>query len=373
MTHTSHRSTIAIASLCAALLAGCSSPAPVTHTPEVVSGLSVAQVHQTSINGTVDTTGTVQAKESATLSAQTTGQVLAVTVHEGDYVRAGQLLVSLDATAAHSEVARAQANVSASSQELALAQSDAALANSTLARYKILRDRKSISPQEFDEVQQKAQEASARVEAAKAQLASQQAASAGSATMADYAHIRAPFSGVVTARRVDPGALATPGMPLLQIEKTGSLQMDVPVDESIVASLHRGQPIAVHIPDLSQPDIQGKVAEIDPAADPASRTFLVKLDLPATPGLRSGTSGTAQIPSRAQPELLIPTAAIVTHGSIHGAWVVDSSGIASMRYITLGAIRGSDTEVLSGMSPGEIVVLSPADRELGGRRIEAAR
>ncbi|MBW4037339.1 MAG: efflux RND transporter periplasmic adaptor subunit [Acidobacteria bacterium] len=374
MTHPTHRSTIiATVSLSAALLLGCSSPAPVAHTPQVVTGLSVAQVHQASIPGTVSITGTVQARESATLAAQTTGQVLNVAIHEGDHVRAGQLLVTLNAAEAHSEVVRSQANVTASQHELALAQTDANLANSTLARYQILRDRKSVSPQEFDEIQQKAQETAARVEAAKAQLAAQQAAAVGSSTMADYAHIRAPFSGVVTARRVDPGALATPGMPLLQLEKSGTLQMDIPVDQSLIASIHTGQPIAVTIPNLPHPGLHANVAAIDPAADPASRTFLVKLDLPATPGLRSGISGTALLPSTAQPALLIPTAAIVTHGSIHGAWVVDTSGIASMRYITLGATHATDTEVLSGMSPGETVVLSPADRELGGRKIEAAQ
>ena len=373
MTRTDYRNTIAAASLFTLLLAGCSPSKPVEHTTEVINGLSVAQVRQTNIPGAVTTTGTVQAKESATLAAQTTGQVVSVAVHQGDPVRAGELLVSLNATEARSEVARAEANVSSSQHELELAQTDAALANSTLARYQILRDRKSVSPQEFDEIQQKAKEASARVESAKAQLVSQQAASAGSATMADYSHIRAPFSGVVTARRVDPGALATPGMPLLEIEKSGSLQMDIPIDESILASIHKGMPISVDVPDLPQPNIQGKVAEIDPAADPASRTFLVKIDLPVASGLRSGMSGTAQIPSKEQSALLVPSAAIVTHGSVHGAWVVDSSGIASMRYVTLGATHGNDVEVLSGMSAGETVVLSPADRELGGRKIEVSQ
>lgn len=367
------RSTLVLASFCAALLTGCTSPAPVRHTPEIVRGLSVAHAREATIAGTVSITGTVEAKESATLAAQTAGQVVSVNVHEGDHVRAGQLLVSLDASEANSEVNRAQANVSASRHELELAQTDAALADSTLKRYEILRDRKSVSPQEFDEVQQKAQEASARVDAAKAQLASVQAASAGSTTLAGYSKIRAPFDGVVTARRVDPGALATPGMPLLQIEKTGGLRMEIPVDESIVGSIHRGMSIAIHIQHLSQQDVEGKVAEINPAADPASRTFLVKLDLPMISGLRSGVSGTAEIASGEQTVLLIPATAVVTHGSVHGAWVVNSSGIASLRYITLGATHGQDVEVLSGMSAGETVVISPEDRELGGRKIEVAQ
>jgi RND family efflux transporter MFP subunit len=177
----------------------------------------------------------------------------------------------------------------------------------------------------------------------------------------------------VTVRRVDPGTLATLGMPLLEVEKAGSLQLNVTVDESLLQTIQKSMTIPVVVADLPQPNIQGRIAEIDPAADPASRTFLVKIDLPISAGLRSGMSGTAKISTKDRSALLIPAAAIVTHGSIHGAWVLDNAGLASLRYVTLGAQHGDAVEVLSGMSTGETVVLSPADRELGGRKIEASR
>jgi RND family efflux transporter MFP subunit len=373
MTRTYYLRTAALLSVCAITLAGCAPSKPISRTSEVVRGLTVAQVREAEIPDVVDATGTLQAKESAILSSQMVGRVTSVAVHEGDSVHAGELLVSLDATEAHSEVARAQANVVSSQHEVELAQTEANLANSTLARYQILRDRKSVSPQEFDEIQRKAQAASARTESAQAQLASVTAASTGSRTIADYAHIRAPFAGVVTARRVDPGTLATLGMPLLEVEKAGSLQLNVTVDESLLQTIQKSMTIPVVVADLPQPNIQGRIAEIDPAADPASRTFLVKIDLPISAGLRSGMSGTAKISTKDRSALLIPAAAIVTHGSIHGAWVLDNAGLASLRYVTLGAQHGDAVEVLSGMSTGETVVLSPADRELGGRKIEASR
>lgn len=369
-THTLAAITVAVLS---AALAGCSTEKPAEAAPEVVRGLELGHARSAQVPENMPATGTIQARESALLSAQMTGHVTSVAVREGDRVRAGQLLISLDAAAAHADVARSEANVASAQHQVALAQTQADLANSTLARYTILRDRKSVSPQEFDEVQRRAQAASDSVAAAKAQLEAANAASSGSRTTADYAHIRAPFSGVVTERRVDPGALATPGMPLLQVDREGLLQLIVTMDEATIHSVQKGMSIPVALTDMPAINLTGKVAEIDPAADPASRTFQVKIDLPPSPSLHAGMSGTALVPGNSRAAVLVPASAIVSHESIHGVWVVDANGFAVLRYITLGQPNVDQVEVLSGLSDGETVVLNPADRELGGRKIESAR
>jgi len=145
------------------LLSGCDSktvPAPVAI--PTVTGLSVAQAEELQVPNSTSAMGTVHAKESAILSAQTTGRITAVTVREGDIVLAGQVLVTLDNAQAHFDVDRSKAATASSDQAVRVAENDAALAASTLKRYEILRDHKAVSPQEFDEIQRRAQGAQGR-------------------------------------------------------------------------------------------------------------------------------------------------------------------------------------------------------------------
>lgn len=364
--------TVAIAAFALATLAGCSPEKRAEAAPEIVRGLTLDRAQSADVPDGVSATGTVQAKETAAISAQMVGRVRSITVREGDQVRPSQLLITLDAAAADADAARAQADVVAAQHQVALAQTQQDLAKSTLARYALLRGRKSVSPQEFDEVSQRAQAASDGLAAAKAQLQAATAASLGARTTAGYSQIRAPFAGVVTQRHVDPGTLANPGMPLLEIARLGGLQLLVAVNESAIRSVQKGMTLPVSFNGTAA-SLQGRVAEIDPAADPGSRTFQVKIDLPASPMVRAGMSGTVAMPGKTRPTVLVPEAAIVSHNSIHGVWAVDANGFASLRYITIGERVGSHVEVLSGLAPGETVVLNPADRELGGRKIEAAQ
>lgn len=354
-------------------LAGCSKSNPAPAAPAVVTGLAVAQAHVEQVPITVDAVGTVHAKESAALASQVMGRVLSVGVREGDSVRAGQLLVALDDAQARAQVEQAHAAVVSSEHEVQVAATQASLAQSTLARYQLLRDRKSVSPQEFDEVNRRSQVSAAQLESARSQMLAAKATEAGARSMAGYTRIHAPFAGIVTARHVDPGAMATPGMLLVEVEKAGALQLQATIDESLIRSLQKGMSVPVEINALSAQPLNARVAEIVPAADPASHSFMVKFDLPATAGLRSGMFGTAKIGSGSQSVLLLPQDALVTHGSMNGVWVLDANSIASMRYVTLGAKQGANMVVLSGISAGETVVLSSGDRELGGKRIEVRR
>ncbi len=354
----------------ALVLTGCTNKSHEAAAPPVMSGLSVghAQVEQTP--NTMDVVGTVHARESAVISAQVMGRVTSVAVREGDAVSAGQTLVTLDDAQARADVERVRASVASSGQQVEVAQSEASLAASTLKRYQLLRERKTISPQEFDEVERRSQSAAARLESARSQMLAVKASETGAGAVAGYARLSSPFAGVVTARHVDPGAMAVPGMPLLEVEKAGVLQLNATVDESLVRSLQKGMPVSVEVAALASPQLMGRIAEIVPAADPTSHSFLVKIDLPPAANLRSGMFGTASIGSGSRPALLIPLSALVTHGSLNGVWVVDGNHIASLRYITLGAKHNAAVEVLSGLSTGETVVLSAGDRELGGNKIE---
>jgi len=318
-------------------------------------------------------TGTVHARETAVVSAQVMGRIQQVMVREGDSVRAGQTLVVLDDAALHASVEQAQAGVKAAQNAQIAAQTNAALAASTLNRYKQLESEKSVSPQEMDEVSRRAEAAAAGVEAVRAQTDAARAQESGARTMMSYTRLVAPFAGVVTARMADPGTMAAPGVPLLQVDQAGALQLDATVDESAIGAIHKGMKVQVAIDGGSSMNLAGTVAEIVPAADPSSHSFLVKIDLPSSTLLRAGMYGTAEFANGVRQAIVIPRSTVVMRGSLACAYVLDNQGIAQLRSLTIGATQGELVEALSGISPGEKLVDAPSDRDLAGKRIEVQR
>ena len=352
-------------------LTGCAPKTVPAAAPEVVRGVHLVQVATRKTPNLVDAVGTVHAAETATLSAQITGTIANIAVREGDRVRAGQTLIAIEAAQMTAQVERAEASIAAMEQQVSAAESDAALAASTLRRYEMLKAEKSVSPQEFDEVATRSKAASARLAALRAQQAEATAAASVARTMQGYTRIRAPFDGVVTERKVDPGAMAIPGSPLLTVEKSGRLQLEISVDESLLPSVRTGAAVPVIIDALGDRRIAGRVARIVPVADPGSRSFLVKIDLPSTPGLYSGMFGHTSLPrGNSRDVLMLPRTALVTRGAMQCVYVVGADHIAGLRYVSAGPVDGNEFEVLSGLSAGESVVDSPGEAELGGKRIE---
>ena len=356
----------------AALFAGChGGDSPTTPSTVQTVQVQIVESRQQTVPLNLGSTGTVQAKQSAVVSAQVMGRIQQVLVREGDSVRAGQTLVVLDDAALRSSVEQAQAGVKAAQNVQAAAQTNDALATSTLARYKQLDAQKSVSPQELDEVSQRAQAAAANLEAVRAQTDAARAQESGARTMMSYTRLAAPFAGVITARMADPGTMAAPGVPLLKVDQAGPLQLDASVDESAIAAIHKGMKVQVAIGSGSSANLTGIVAEIVPAADPSSHSFLVKTDLPSSAQMRAGMYGTAMFANGTKQAILIPRSAVVARGSLSCAYVLDSQGIAQLRYLTLGATQGDLVEVLSGVSAGEKLVDTPSDRDIAGKRIEA--
>jgi len=318
---------------------------------------------------TVQATGALHARQSATLSAQVVGRVQQVLVHEGDAVKAGQTLIVLDDATLKSATEQARAAVKAAESQQIAAQTNADLAASTLARYKQLQTQKSVSPQEMDEVTRRSEAATAQAEAVLAQTNAAIAQLNGSQVMLNYSRVTAPFAGVITARMVDPGSLASPGVPLIQIDSAGTLQLQATLAESAIRFVHKGMKTGISIASLGSVS-SGTVSEILPAADMSSHTFLIKIDLPPSKDLRAGMYATAEIPTGTRPAILAPRSAIVNRGSLSCAYVLDSNNVAQLRYVTLGTMREDLVEILSGIARDERLVDNPADRELAGKRIE---
>jgi RND family efflux transporter MFP subunit len=205
---------------------------------------------------------------------------------------------------------------------------------------------------------------------AHAQLAQAEAGQAQARSSEGYTRIRAPFDGVITAKLADPGTMATPGVPLVVVEDTRKFRLEVTVDESKIAEVRLGETVPVSLDALGDAQIQAKVVQIVPAADPGSRSFLVKLELPADARIRSGLFGRAVFAHGTRQALVLPKSSVIQRGQLQGIYVVGGDKVADLRYVTLGRPAGDKIEVLSGVQAGERVVTAPGDRELAGKKVE---
>jgi RND family efflux transporter MFP subunit len=160
-------------------------------------------------------------------------------------------------------------------------------------------------------------------------------------------------------------------MPIFTVEDIGRYRLEVAVNESDLWCIRPGGQVSVAIEALGNTELKGKVVEIVPAADPASRAFLVKIGLPPDTRLRSGLFGRAQFSRGEQQALLIPRSAVVERGQLQGVFVLDQNKVANLRYLSLGKSSGSEIQVLSGLQSGEWLVANPGKRDLNSKRIES--
>ena len=363
---------IMVAAAGLALLAGCSESKPAAPAaPEKVHGVAVMEVHKATVPDAIEATGTVRAALSAQLASQVMGTITRVNVHEGDRVRRGEVLVSIDEAQQQAAYTSAKAGLQASQQSIAAADADYALAEATTKRYQMLYDKKSVSPQEYDEVKTKLAAAQARRDAAHAGATQAEAGVSQAGTAMSFTKVRAPFDGLVTARLAEQGAMAAPGVPLLVVEDPSKFRLEAQVDESKIGAVKLGESVPVTVDALGGQAVEGKVVQIVPAADPASRTFTVKIDLPANPQIRSGLFGRASFPRGQREAIAIPKSAVLSRGQMQAVYVIGGDQLAGLRFVTLGAASGDQVEVLSGLQNGDRIVAAPGDRELSGKQVEA--
>lgn len=358
-----------LAFLAALISLGCSDKkTPAAPTAEVVRDLSMLEAQRKTVPDSIEAVGTIRALQTSQLSAQISGVIASIRAQEGQRVRRGDVLIVLDDAQQRAALERASAAVNAAQQDIAAADADYGLQNATLTRYQSLYEKKSVSPHEMDEVQARQKSAGARRDQAQAGIAQARAMEAQARAGLSYTRIRAPFDGVITARLVDTGALASPGVPLITIEDTHRFRLEASVDESDIRFVTLGAGARVYVDGLGT-DLSAKVVQIVPAADPASRSFVVKLELSPDARLRSGLFGRVRFPRGQREAIVIPRTALLERGQMHGVYVVAADGQIGLRYVTLGKPAGDDVEILSGLSGGERLIGSPGSRDLAGKKV----
>jgi multidrug efflux system membrane fusion protein len=276
-------------------------------------------------------------------------------------------------------------NLQAAASGKAAAEAGLALAASTYNRYKALMERRSVSPQEFDEVQAKYKVAYAEAERATRMLSAlvarknqvlaridqAKADVVNAQVYASYGRVASPMNGIVTAKQAEVGAMAAPGVPLLTIEDDSHYRLEASVEESQIQTIHVSEQVHVRIDALGDEQLSGTVSEIVPMADPASRSHTVKIDLPVQRTIRSGSFGRARFSGSQKQAITIPRRAITERGQLVSVFVVDDSGMARQRLIRTGKAYGDRVEVLTGLSDGERIVTDGVEAVSDGSRVES--
>jgi membrane fusion protein, multidrug efflux system len=289
---------------------------------------------------TEEVMGTVRARSRATVEAKFSGRIDKMLVAPGQAVKAGELLVQLDAREIQARL----------DQALALREQLGRDAD----RLRLLLKDNAVSRQEFELIESRHRVAVASVTEAE--------------TMLGYARVTAPFNAVVTRKLADVGDLAAPGKALLELEEPSALRLEADVPEALISHVRLGDKLAIRVAALSS-TLEGTVSEIAPAADSASRTFLVKLDLPPATALRSGQFARVAVPVDETSALRVPASAIVQRGQMELVFV-ETNRVAQLRLVKTGKRVGGEVELISGVEAGERVVTEGAAQLRDGQVVE---
>jgi len=309
-------------------------------------GLETAEVQYREVDVTYAAEALVEAVRQSTVAAQVTGRIVELNYDVGDYVKKGQVIVRIDESEARQVLAGSEAQV---------AQAEAAFEN---ARINVDRTR-NLAAQNF--VSKSAlDKAEADFRVAEAQLKAARAAAGQAATSKSYTVVVAPYSGVVSARHVEVGEMATPGKPLMTGFDPAAMRVVASVPQYKVAEV-RGSPRAsIEIPSLNR-WIEGKAITVLPSADPRSHSTSVRVDLPGSQkDLYPGMFARAHFTVGRARKLVMPVGSVVRRSEVSGVYVVDPGGAVRFRQVRLGEPAGQGLiEVLAGVSAGERVALEP--------------
>lgn len=344
--------TIVLALVAAATVTACGSDEPVAARDEAASQLATVTAGEETAAAETLLDGVVEAVRHATLSAQTAGRVGEVLVDVDDEVVQGQLLVRLQAQEQVAALGEARAS-------LAAATAREAQARAQHERIRDMYERKVVARATYDE-------SLAAYEAATAALAAARARLAAAREGAGYTEVRAPFDGVVTDKRVQPGEAVAAGSPLLGIAALGATRVVAEVPQRLAALLRTNPRATVYAGDQV---IQATSVTLYPSAQPQSGTFRARIDLPSDAGpLAPGTYAKVAVATGESSRLLIPRDAVVERSELHGVYVVGPDGRVALRQLRLGRVAGDKVEVIAGLARGERIAIDPAAAGLVARR-----
>lgn len=315
------------------LLTACHDNAPTPAVQDLpVARVSVVEVTTVNADRGESFPGTVVPRTKALIESKITGHILELNAEPGQSVKAGDILVRIEAPEISAQVDRAVAAME--------------LARRNDARMRKLFDRQAATR--------------AEIEAAESQLLQAKAAETEAESMQAYATVPAPFDGVVSGQFANVGDLSTPGRALVEIEIPSGRQFEASVSESLINSIELGDKHQIQFAELARP-VAAELVEINPAGERSSRSWLAKWNLPENPRIRSGSFGRVSIPAGESVAIVIPLSTVMRLGQLEQVFVAHD-GRAVLRLVKIGAQTGEQVEVLSGLMPGDrLITEHPAD------------
>lgn len=301
-----------------------------------------AKVEVVKDTGSVTVSGTIGSRDLARIASRILGYVTDLKVKEGDEVTKEQTLLTIDTKEVSEKLDQAKANLESAKADLTKARND-------YDRYRILMDKESISRKDFDDV-------TARYEIAKAAETRAEAAVEESRTMLSYGNITAPFSGIISDRNVNIGDLATPGKTLISLYTPGSLEVVAAVGEQYAGYLKVGSPVEVTISSINAKQ-STSIREVVPQRDEKTRTITIKASLTETPGLNPGVYATLTFRTRESEALSIPVSSLIIIGQLETVKVLENGRPIVSNIKTGRKLPNDRIEVISGLNPGEEVII----------------
>ena len=336
--------TIVVAA-CALALAGCGGKPKEAGAPPPSQTITIAAAGIETLPREIPVSGDIAAWQEAPVGAEVGGlTVTELYADEGQYVRQGQMLLQMDDTLLKAQVRQAVAGVASAKATLAQANAD-------LTRAEELRQRGYLAQAGLDQkkaAQGNAQAAVAQAEAAEAEARARLA----------QASLRAPVSGLITARKVVKGQIVTSGTELFRIVRDGRLELNAALPEDQLHIVRAGMPATIAADGLGQ--ASGKVRIVPPQVDAKSRLGVARIALTAPGPFRPGMFARGVIQVGQQPTVTVPQAAVIYRDSKPGVFVIDSQDVAHFRLVTTGVRSGEMVEISQGVKQGERVALSGA-------------
>jgi RND family efflux transporter MFP subunit len=355
---------------------------------------AVARAERRSIGTTLTIAGEFKPFQDVSVHAKVAGYIKVIYVDVGDHVKAGQTLAVLEIPELAAELSGADAAVRRSKEEirraegdLARAQSAHSAAHSAYSRLKQAAEARAglVAQQEIDDSQAKDLESEAQVSSANAALSSAQqqlqVAEANQkqyAALSDYSRIVAPFSGVVTARFADTGALIAAGtsgnaqsLPVVRLAEVSKLRLVLPIPESVAAQIHLGDPVKARVQALNQ-DFVGKVSRFADSLDRQTRTMETQIDFDNRDGhLIPGMYAETQLSLREKKDALtVPLESVTPNGDDATVLAVNPDNSIEERHVKLGLEDSVRVEVLSGLTDNDRVVIGNRSQFRNGQKIQ---
>jgi len=328
--------------------------------------------------GHLEISASVEAFEQTTVYARTSGYVKARYVDIGDHVRKGQLLAVIDDPQTAQALMQAKATVAQLKAQLAQAQANSVLSTVTDQRWQSLVSSGVVSQQDADQRHAQAGADTANVAAAQANIAAGEANVRSLTEQASFARVTAPFDGVILSRAIDNGSLISSGSQtgvtqMFTIGQADKIRVFASVPQSNFVGLITGHVAKVTFRELPGQVYTGTIARTSRSIDPGTRTLLVEVDLKNDGRILPGMYATVifDLPhGGGGAPVLLPANALVIRMAGPQAVVLDGDNVAHFRAIVLGRDLGTATEVVSGLKPGDVVVLSPGDSVYDGAKVQ---